>query len=616
MARERRMEKALSWVGAGTVAGALLLAAVTVALHWAGQDTAVFQEAGLAWFWVCVLGGFVLVLGVRWKNARAGEPADAESGWDYALCLAGAAALTALIAGNGVLLGADAPGIGALSLIELRMAVVVCAVPLGVLLMLTVVRRPLLPPRSRSLPPFAAGVLAVALVGVTVPLLLVDEEEGGVRHVVAEDLPGVAAFPDRVNRSGWIWEPEQSGTIDRIVRGAHGPLVVLSDGVVSLDGTDGTEIWSYREPAARDATVWVGNGHVLFTRVPERDEDAAEQGEDAPEERATRVFDVVNGALVTEFSADTGEASESSARALVGWSDGVRVHSDRRDGVERDEAPGVSAWDAESGEELWYRNPAPEPGMACAGEPPRVRAETVVYAVACVREEDLTGSTWEIESLIRDEEPDKRFRVVSVDLRTGEEQWSYELEGEEVFVPDRPWAAPGADGRGSVLAVQGYYSSDPVLLLDPGSGEELMYLSEDMVEAEEGLSREAVIDVDGSGITMLFSRSGEGVEVGRIDPDGNRTPLIGAGGAYASRYSHRAVLPEQVVFTTDESERAGDRAQVSVASHGELFGEGLRNRIVLGSRADVGQLVAVRGGVAVLLTEPRHQGARVEGLVP
>ena len=163
----------------------------------------------------------------------------------------------------------------------------------------------------------------------------------------------------------WFTMPFVEGvTIDRIVRGAHGPLVVLDDGVVSLDGTDGTEIWSYRDPAARDAAVWVGNGQVLFTRVPERDEDAAEQGGNAPEEQFTRVFDMVDGELVTEFSADTGEASRGGARTLVGWSDGVRVHSDRRDGGEPDEAPGMSAWDAESGEELWYRDPAPEPGAA------------------------------------------------------------------------------------------------------------------------------------------------------------------------------------------------------------------------------------------------------------
>ncbi|GAA1074103.1 PQQ-binding-like beta-propeller repeat protein [Nocardiopsis metallicus] len=610
------MENALSWVGAGAVAGALLLAAVTLALHRAGQDTGVIEEVGLAWFWACVLGGFVLVLGVRWKNVRAGEPPDAERGWHYALCLTGTAVLTALIAGNGALLGADSPAIDALSPTELRMAVVVCAVPLGVLLMLTVVRRPLLPPRSRSLPPFAAGAFAVALAGTSVPLVLVDEDQSGVRHVVAEDPPESAALPDRVNRSGWAWEPEPSGTIDRIVRGAHGPLVVLDDGVVSLDGTDGTEIWSYRDPAARDAAVWVGNGQVLFTRVPERDEDAAEHGGNAPEEQFTRVFDMVDGELVTEFSVDTGETSRGGARTLVGWSDGVRVHSDRRDGGEPDEAPGMSAWDAESGEELWYRDPGPEPGAACAGGPPRVRAETVVYAVACVDEEDLTDSTRQIESLIRDEEPDKRFRVVAVDLRTGEELWSYGLEGEEVFVPDRPWAVPGAEGRGSVIAVLGHYRSDPVLLLDPESGEELMYLSEDMVEAAEGFSQEAVIDVDGSGVTMLFSRSGEGSEVDRIDPDGHRTSLIGAGGAHVSRHSHRAVLPEQVVFAADESPETGDRAQVSVASHGELFGEGLRNRIVLETRANVGQLVAVPGGVAALVAEPYHQGARVEGLVP
>lgn len=622
MARERRMEKALSWVGVGTVAGALLLAAVTVALHWAGQDTGVIKEVGLVWFWACFLGGFVLMLGVRWQPLYPGEHPDTESGWDYAFCLAGVAAVTALIAGNSVLLGAEAPGISELSPIELRMAIVVCAIPLGTLLMLTVVRRPLLLPRNRSLPFLASGALAVALLGTAVPPLLLDGEETGVRHVIAENPPERAAVPDQVRRSGWTWELEQHPDPDREVRveritwGSHGPLAVLSDGVVSLDGTDGSEVWSYRDLDVDEASVWVGNGHVLFTHVLERDGDAEER--DEPEVQVTQVLDRVTGDLVTEFSRDSGEGPDGTARDLVGWSDGVRVHSDWRDRNEWGDAAGVSAWDAESGEELWYLSRAPE-GMLCEGGSPGVRSESVVHAVACVHEDDVTEGEL-IDGLLRRGDVAKQLRVVSVDLRTGQEQWTHELDGGDVFVPGRPWLAPGVGDQDSVLVVAGSYSSDPLLLLDPETGTELMHLTKEQVDIDEDLSREEILDVDGSGVTMLFYRYPRGSEVRHIDTDGNHTPLVGSGGSVVGRYTESVVLSEQVLFPDADSGKHGDRAQVRVASYGERLGEGLSNRIVLESERPVRQLVAVPGGVAALVRE--HSGDEhgsdvwVEGLVP
>lgn len=443
----------------------------------------------------------------------------------------------------------------------------------------------------------------------------------------------MAAVPDRVRQVGWGWELEQNPDLDRkavverITRGAHGPLVVLNDGVVSLDGTNGTEIWSYRNLDADDARVWVGNGQVLFTYVPARDDDAEEQDEDAPEVQITQVLDLFTGELVTEFSRDSEEGPDGSARDLVGWSDGVRVHADWRDGGEWGGAVGASAWDAQSGEELWYRSPALE-GMVCAGESPRVRSETVVYAEACVHEGDLAEEELMIDSLIRHSDVEKQLRVVSVDLRTGQERWRYELDGEDVFVPERPWVAPGEGGRGSVLVVQGRYSSDPVLLLAPETGEELMYLAQDQIDIDEDLFMETVLDVDGGGVSVLFTRThrGEesqhryGAEVRHIDTDGNHIPLIESGGSIIDGSAESAVLAEQVLFTRDESRGLEGRTQVLVASHGERLGEGLHNRITLESRKSARQLVAVPGGVAALVSEEgsnaHGSGALVEGLVP
>lgn len=63
-----------------------------------------------------------------------------------------------------------------------------------------------------------------------------------VRHEVADELGEPAPVPERVEEVGWEGEPELGSSVVRVEEGSHGPLVVLTDGVVSLDGTDGSEI--------------------------------------------------------------------------------------------------------------------------------------------------------------------------------------------------------------------------------------------------------------------------------------------------------------------------------------------------------------------------------------
>lgn len=570
MARERRTESVLAWVGAGAVAGALLLAAATVALHWWGgsdRSEGLFERFGWGWFWACLIGGIALWRRVHWKR----DAPDPTRGWDYVTGMAIAATVVWLIAGHGLADGWH------------PMGVVVCALAVGLLLMLTVVRRPSLESRTRSLTSFGAGALVVVLVGAILPVLVEGDDRSETRHVIAEDPPEAAPVPERVAGVGWSWEPEGSAQIERVVRGEHGPLAVLGDGVVSLDGTDGSEVWSYRRPAGESVNVRTAYGQVYLTDTS----------------GTTEVLDRATGESLAEYTGVPNEDSEGDVGHVMGWSGAVRVHDDQRDGE-----PGMSAWDAESGEELWFRRLAPEEGLVCEGGSPNVRRDTVVYAIACVGEDDFAAS--DSEYLLLHAAERAEFRVVSVDLRTGEELWSHEREDrEEMFVPRHPWIGPAQGDGGKVLVVEGGLAAVPALLLDPETGEELLHLTEERSEVE------FVLDADADGATVLYSENYAGTEILHIDMEGNHTEVVEEGGAYLDRYLETfALLPEQLLAFSGNEEGA----QVLVASPGGTLGEGLDNRIALESRKPVEQLVTTPGGVTVLMDE--FSDTHLEGLVP
>lgn len=554
--------------------GALLLAVVTAALYRAGgsdQGEGLFEDLGWGWFWACLIGGLALWRRVHWKR----ESPDPTHGWDYVVGVGIEAAVVWLIAGHGLADGWH------------RMVIVLCALAVGLLLMLTVVRRPLLEPRTRSLPSFGAGALVVLLVGAVLPVLIEEDDRSEVRHVVAEDPPEAAPVPERVAEVGWSWEPEGAAKIERVLRGEHGPLAVLGDGVVSLDGTDGSQVWSYRRPEGEPVDVRSAYGQVYLT-------DAS---------GATEVLDRATGASLAEYTGVPNADSEGDVGRVIGWSGAVRVHDDQRDGE-----PGMSAWDAGSGEELWFRRLAPEEGLVCEGASPNVRRDTVVYAVACVGEDDFAASDSELLNL--DAAQRTEFRVVSVDLRTGKELWSHEREDrDEAFVPYRPWIGPAQGDGEKVLVVGGGPAAVPALLLDPETGEELLHLTEERTGAE------FVLDADADGATVLHSGSYAGTEILRIDVEGNRTEVVEEGGVHLSPYPETfALLPDQVLAFSGHYSDYEERAQILVASPGGMLSEGLDNRIALESRKPVEQLVVTPGGVTVLMDE--FSDTHLEGLVP
>ncbi|WP_431869293.1 PQQ-binding-like beta-propeller repeat protein [Nocardiopsis eucommiae] len=610
MAGGRRTEGVLAWIGAGAIAGALVLAALTLALHPVGRDEGVFAVAGWGWFWSCLIGAFVLMTGVRWSRPRPDKDPLPEDGWDYVVLVAAAAAVVSVIAAHGVFLGTDSSDPDTLTPSAFRAGVVVCAVALGLLFLLTSVRRPTADPRVRSLPALGAGALTVVLVGALTPVFVGPGDGSRPRHSVAEEPPDAGPVPDRVRETGWTWRPDHDAEIDRITAGVHGPLVVLGDGVVSLDGTDGAEVWSYRRPAGdaanEDISLWVGDrAYLTYTPVT---------GDDTEADPVTEAFDLVTGERKAEYAMPP---EEGDAGRLLGWSDGVRVHQDWRARREADRAPGLSAWDAATGEEMWHRTLGSDGDQFCDGSRPRVRRDTVEYAVVCVNPDVVAERGLDVRDLVWHGDAPTEFHVVSVDLRTGEELWTHErADWQDVFVPSVSWTAWGTGDSGNAMVVETSVGARG-LLLDTATGEVLLDFAHGAAGEDDTLSPERVVAADPEGVDVLVTRAEQGVEIQRVDTSGNRTVLVGAGGFLKDVFVEEHVaLADQVLFTDGGQDTEG-REPVSVlaVSPGERLGTGLDHRIVLSAPGEVRQLASSAGAVAALVSE-YEGGTRVEGLVP
>lgn len=98
--------------------------------------------------------------------------------------------------------------------------------------------------------PGVAGLVVLALAAVTTPLVLT-RESWVVRATTAG--PG-AARPVPAAAGAFAWTAEVTGVRDVVGAGA-GPVLLVPDGVVALDGATGAPRWSYRRVGAE--TRWV-----------------------------------------------------------------------------------------------------------------------------------------------------------------------------------------------------------------------------------------------------------------------------------------------------------------------------------------------------------------------
>src|SRR5699024_9356831 len=90
-----------------------------------------------------------------------------------------------------------------------------------------------------------------------------------VEHHVHEGQAPTYPLPTSVSQVAWEWSTEEEdGSLWEVLPGRSGPMMVLSTGVVGLNGTTGEEVGSYRDDSGGLHQVGATPDHdeVLMTR--------------------------------------------------------------------------------------------------------------------------------------------------------------------------------------------------------------------------------------------------------------------------------------------------------------------------------------------------------------
>ena len=296
MSQEKRpgaLRNALTWFGAGLVTGALLWLIVVASLYGGGAFSGSF------WWVVSALAGVLaLVLVVKRRD---------DTGYVLRMIpLAVVGSSVAVLTFPRDSFEATTRDAWAFSPspTEVHLWVATCAIGLGCALLLFCLRRPDPRPLLRSLPFAGTGALTVALTGTLVGTVLLP----WVPHQVADDLADPAPIPANITRVGWEWRPPMGAEVTDVFPGSHGPLILLRDGAVALDGTDGAELWSYRHPYDPVDDVWVHEENVHVRHQVGTDD----SGED--------LFEIV------ALDSTTGEVLDEDSDAVQPLGGGVREH--------------------------------------------------------------------------------------------------------------------------------------------------------------------------------------------------------------------------------------------------------------------------------------------------
>jgi hypothetical protein len=376
------------------------------------------------------------------------------------------------------------------------------SVPLliGIVLLLASRRWPRTSPWKWWAVPFAAGTALALLADPAVRAL---SEYVPTEHTFLAQAPAESApYPVSVSQPGWEWPAPEGTTVVDVERGPHGPVIVLTDGLVGLDGRTGVELWRYRRPAGVVSTAvqaGAGRAHVILHPEPvsrwNRDAVA-----DSLRSGRVMVLDTATGEVVEEFDRVTEEPGDSMVRVLPESTVWVR----QRDSSFHMEVRGIN------GEERQWRfsvatdEDAVEEGMVCGAESPRfysggsgknvlLLADQVLLGYKCADPADFQNE-WQAQELL--DEADERFsaRLVSLDLRTGEENWRRAWDGPVYGLHLKDGGPVLNEGAGPVITVEGL-SERGTVVLHAADGSDVM----EVAKAEESPSRSVLhADTDGA----------------------------------------------------------------------------------------------------------------------
>lgn len=618
--RRGQVRNTLAWTGAGLLAGALLLAVTTVVRNWGRYEDGLLEETGAWWVPGAVVAGMALFYGIRWNLTRSRRLDDDPEGRAYVVWLALAAlgGVYPAIAGfprDAFEATAETAWHYDPSPAAAAMWLVVCAVVLGCLSMLASVQPQRLTPLRRSLPPVTAGVLAVVLVSALVGVTAFPRQP----HTTAAEGGDPPPVPESVSRVGWSWAPPMGTRIDEVRAGTHGPLVLLGDGAVSLDGATGEERWSFRRPRDRGRSVWADDAHVYVHYVHGDVPEGTEPGADGePVEWTTAVLDIATGEV-------TGEHTVLQRN---GWGGLVAMTPEARIGLVRTDPGGSLALTARSldgGGELWSRTLVEaDDGRACRHEDPLRYGDLLVTLHGCAPErQSRIGDHSDYESFFSLFTGGNRVEVAvtAVDLTTGEESWRHAWAAAPGETAPEPVGRPHPAGDGTPVIALEQYDADPALrVLDAATGERLDRLP--ALVADEAWGRdgdyepESVVRVDTAGGVLRESLH-DGSLFHRVDASGGITATADTGGLLGGFASTENVvaLEDVVLVPRTRAPLAADdrRTEAAVAPFGESVSWDTARWITTEGQVLV-DMLAAPGAVVVHTGEDEE--SLVEGLVP
>lgn len=569
MTREKRpgaLRNALTWFGAGLVAGALLWL-IVVALAYGGG-----AFGGSFWWVISALVG-VLALVLVLDRRDDSEEATTSRYVFRMVPLAGVGLLTAALTFPRDSFEATTRGAWAFepSPTEVHLWAVTCAIGLGCALLLFCLRRPDPRPLLRSLPFAGTGALAVALTGTLVGTLLLP----WVPQQVADDLADPAPIPANVTRMGWEWRPPMGAEVTDVLPGSHGPLVLLRDGAVALDGTDGAELWSYRHPYDPVDDVWVHEENVYVQHQVGTDDG----GEDLFE---TVALDSATGEVLDE---------DSDAVELLGG--GVRAH----------------------GHELLAETL--DLPKECVVSQAAVHDRLLVGAFGCL--EDAEAGT--VERSIETADPfgwdhiGARATVVAIDPLTEIELWRMEWDAPPGAWGPRLIETPTTWAERSIIVEGG--PEERTAVLEPATGDELITLP----DGSEADDFRGVVHADPHGSTIAFDTDRLEYTFHRAGTSGEITDTAVLTGTHIDSHigSEKIVVSDDalVILQTYGQHADDQEVTVQVAPFGETTDrdEGLVHRADREVTMSSGEptLTLTPGAVVLLSEDERSQ--LLEGLV-
>jgi hypothetical protein len=259
-----------------------------------------------------------------------------------------------------------------------------------------------------------AGVPAGALAVLAAALLI--EPLAAYRPIVHSETgraEGEAPpVPNEVTRVGWTWQPPEHTAVQQVRAGVRGPVIVLDDGLVALDGTTGQELWTYRAPYSplEGAAVFddgAEQAHVTFEP----------QIEGQPMHRV--VLDTITGQIL-----DQGPFSQKPPPSFVRPYQTPDTYLHAHEGVLTATTP--------AGEAKWRRALGHyDPDRACLMDTGSVRfhqGQVFVGELCADRDPDQEPAWADLEWGERHEEALQggTASVFALDMDTGRENWRRE----------------------------------------------------------------------------------------------------------------------------------------------------------------------------------------------